>query len=162
MESNIKQINYDEAKQISKWIYQEPYSIYGMNGSGDCIKELLEWLYYLATDNAGNIVGYYCFGEPAQVPVGKQFGVYDYKDIMDIGLGINPNLCGMGLGYNFLRNGLDFARNQLSAREFRLTVASFNQRAIKVYERLGFKRVASFERGSEVNKIEFYVMILDK
>lgn len=31
MELNIKKINYDEAKEISKWIYSEPYGIYSMD-----------------------------------------------------------------------------------------------------------------------------------
>lgn len=160
MEYNIKQMNYDNAKKISKWIYQDSYSIYSMDGSDDCIKELLEGLYYSVTDNKDNIIGYYCFGEAARVPAGKQFGVYDNNDIIDIGLGISPNLCGMGLGYDFLRNGLDFAQNQLSAKGFRLTVASFNQRAVKVYRRVGFQIAASFERVSKDNNVEFLIMVL--
>ena len=42
----------------------------------------------------------------------------------------------------------------------RLTVAAFNERAIRVYERAGFKKVNSFERVSEHGKMEFLVMIL--
>lgn len=153
-------MNYDNANQISKWVYQEPYSIYSMAGSDECIKELLDGLYYTVTDDKNNLVGYYCFGDAAQVPVGRQFGVYSDNDKTDIGLGINPNLCGKGLGYDFLEKGMSFARNQLSMKEFRLTVAVFNQRAIKVYERLGFRKVASFKRVMENSTIEFIVMII--
>lgn len=159
MELNIKQMNYNEAKQISKWIYKEPYSIYSMDESDSCINELLNG-YYSVSDGENNLIGYYCFGESAQVPAGNLFGVYDIKDITDIGLGIKPDLCGQGFGTNFLYSGLDFARNKLSAKEFRLTVANFNKRAIKVYERIGFKKVDSFERISEFGKTEFEVMIL--
>jgi [ribosomal protein S18]-alanine N-acetyltransferase len=160
MEFIIEKMNYDRAKQISEWAYQEPYSIYCMDGSDECINELLDCLYYTVTDDKNNIVGYYCFGEAAQVPVGRQFGVYSDNDKTDIGLGINPNLCGKGLGYDFLKNGMSFASDQLSIKEFRLTVAVFNQRAIKVYERLGFRKVASFMRAIENSTIEFIVMIL--
>ncbi|WP_182629375.1 GNAT family N-acetyltransferase [Clostridium chromiireducens] len=54
-----------------------------------------------------------------------------------------------------MSSGLDFARNKLLAKEFRLTVASFNQRAIKIYQRLGFKKVNYFERISEFGKAAF-------
>jgi RimJ/RimL family protein N-acetyltransferase len=161
MKLNIKQMNYEEAKQISKWIYKEPYSIYSMDESENCINELLNGYYYSVSDIENNLVGYYCFGEAAQVPAGNQFGVYDCKDITDIGLGINPNLCGQGLGEKFFNSGLDFARDKLSAKKFRLTVANFNQRAIKVYQRVGFKKVKSFETMSEFGKIEFFIMILN-
>ncbi|WBW96412.1 GNAT family N-acetyltransferase [Oceanirhabdus sp. W0125-5] len=160
MELNIKQMNYDEAKEISKWIYEEAYSIYSMDQSDECINELLNGNYFSVSDRENNLVGYYCFGEAAQVPAGNQFGVYDSKEYIDIGLGIKPDLCGQGLGVNFLSSGLDFARNKLSAKGFRLTVAAFNQRAIKVYERADFKKVNSFERISESGKIEFWVMVL--
>lgn len=102
-----------------------------MDGSDDCIDELLNGTYFSASDKENNLIGYYCFGESAQVPVGKQFGVYDCKDSTDIGLGVNPNLCGQGIGLTFLKSGLDFAKNKRSAKMFRLTVAAFNQRAIK-------------------------------
>lgn len=160
MELTIKQVNYDEAKLISQWIYEAPYSIYSMDGSDSCINELLNGLYFSVTDKEGTLVGYYCFGESAQVPAGKQFGVYDDTDYTDIGLGIKPDLCGQGLGFDFFSNGLEFARNQLSAKGTRLTVAAFNQRAIKVYEKAGFKKVSSFKRISEAGEMEFWVMTL--
>lgn len=153
-------MNYDEAKQISKWVYNEPYSIYSMDESDGCINELLNGYYFSAFDRENNLIGYYCFGESAQVPAGNQFGVYDFKDITDIGLGIKPDLCGQGFGFGFLNSGLDFARNMLSSKGFRLTVATFNQRAIKVYQRIGFKKANSFERISDDRTVEFWVMVL--
>lgn len=50
MELNIKQMNYNEAKQISKWIYKEPYSIYSMDESENCINELLNGYYYSVSE----------------------------------------------------------------------------------------------------------------
>jgi len=56
---------------------------------------------------------------------------------------------------------LDFAGRNLSANRFRLTVAGFNLRAIKVYERLGFRRINSFVRKFDKGEVEFLVMTLD-
>lgn len=155
----IKQVTDNEARKISKWIYSEPYSIYSMDGSKGCIKELLNGDYYSASDKNGTIVGFYCFGRSAQVPVGHKYGVYNNKNMMDIGIGMNPDFCGKGLGERFLKIGLDFAKNNLYVKEFRLTVATFNKRAITVYQRVGFRKVNSFKRISHVNAIEFDVMI---
>ncbi|MDI9215812.1 MULTISPECIES: GNAT family protein [Clostridium] len=158
----IKQVTDNEARKISKWIYKEPYSIYSLDGNNNCIRELLNGDYYSAVDMKNSIVGYYCFGRSAQVPIGHKYGVYNNKSIMDIGLGINPEFCGQGLGKEFLKIGLDFAREEFNVKEFRLTVASFNKRAIKVYERVGFRKVYSFMRISHINAIEFDVMILNE
>lgn len=161
MDLNIKPMELDAAVQISKWIYGEPYSLYSMDGSNDCINELMDGYYYSAVDKGNNLIGYYCFGEAAKVPAGNKFGVYDKVNYTDIGLGIKPDMCGNKIGFDFLTAGLDFAARELGAKGFRLTVAAFNKRAIKVYERLGFKRVNSFKRISENGEMEFWVMTKD-
>jgi Acetyltransferases, including N-acetylases of ribosomal proteins len=162
MKITIKPINYEEAKQISKWIYKEPYSIYSMVESDECINELLDGSYFSALDTQNEIMGYFCFGDSAKVPVGNKYGVYDLKDFTDIGLGIKPDLCGKGTGGDFLKAGLDFAENKFGIRKFRLTVAAFNERAIKVYGKSGFKKISSFERLSEFGNTKFIVMNLEQ
>ncbi len=160
MKFNINQMRFEDALEISKWIYPEPYSIYSMDGSDSCIDELLNGFYFSVNDEECNLFGYYCYGQSAQVPVGKQFGAYTDDIFIDIGLGMKPSLCGQGLGFHFLCHGLDFARSKLSATGFRLTVASFNVRAINVYEKVGFKKANSFIRVSEHGEIKFWVMTL--
>lgn len=158
MTYSIHQMNIEEAMLISKWKYEEPYSIYSMDGSREAINELLDGSYYSVRDEEANLIGYYCYAESAQVPVGRKFGAYDEKDVTDIGLGMNPALCGQGLGYEFFSNGIEFAQKELGAVKFRLTVAAFNKRAIKVYERAGFRKVTSFERISKDSITVFEVM----
>ena len=55
-----------------------------------------------------------------------------------VGLGLRPDLTGKGLGHGFLVAGLEFARRSFSPEDFRLAVATVNERAIKVYEGVGF------------------------
>ena len=75
---------------------------------------------------------------------GAMFGFYYFEpngDVLDYGLGLRPDLVGRGLGLDFFRAGLEFARERYRPRLIRLHVAAFNERAIKVYERAGFLEV---------------------
>lgn len=162
MKYRIEPMDEARAEVISQWKYSDPYSIYNMDGSAEDISELLNGTYYAVLDREEDLIGYYCFGESAQVPAGRQFEAYEARAFTDIGLGIRPDLCGQGKGAEFLEVGMTFGNTQFDIKHFRLTVAAFNQRAIKVYERIGFKKITSFQRMLEKEGTEFYVMILNK
>lgn len=162
MKLTIDAMSVEAAVLISRWVYPAPYSVYSQDASDDCRNELLDGNYFSVYDATGNLLGYYCVGEAAQVPAGKAFGVYDDTDITDIGLGMNPEFCGQGRGLDFVNAGLTFVREKFAATGFRLTVAVFNQRAIKVYEKAGFRQVNSFVRLSQPGEMEFLVMTKGK
>jgi len=129
------------AKQISGWTYGNEYALYSFESGNDTIAELMNSEYYAACDAAGELYGYFCFGASARIAT-VEAEAYA-PDMCDFGLGMKPELCGKGLGYSFVRSGMDFAVNTLKADQIRLTVAAFNTRAIRVYERIGFKPASS-------------------
>jgi [ribosomal protein S18]-alanine N-acetyltransferase len=148
----LEPISPTDARAISRWRYEEPYSIY--DGDPTSVDALLQprFSYHSVYDEHGDLTGYFCFGEDAQVASGKRLGVYEAEPALDMGLGMRPDLTGMGLGEEFVLAGLRFARETYSPPAFRLTVAAFNRRAIRVYERVGFEIVETFGtdmRGSE-------------
>ncbi len=151
-------MNQEAAAQISRWTYPDPYSIYDMPGTDECRAELLAGNYFMAQDENGVLLGYYCIGEAAIVPAGKAFGVYDDSSLTDFGLGMNPALCGHGYGAEFVRSGLAFAQEKVGVKGFRLTVASFNLRAVKTYERNGFRTFDSFVRQGPPREMKFLIM----
>lgn len=157
MEYFVSPIYPGAAAEIVRWQYPPPYAVYDMNESS--LPELLDGSYYAVSDAEGHLVGYYCFGASAQVPAGRPHGVYP-EGYMDIGLGIRPDLCGRGQGFCFLLRGLDFARAELYAVKFRLTVASFNARATRLYEKAGFQTAAAFIR-HDIDDRAFRVMTLE-
>jgi [ribosomal protein S18]-alanine N-acetyltransferase len=140
----LKQITPSDARAISRWRYEEPYSIY--DGDPTSVGALLQprFSYHSVYDERGDLTGYFCFGEDAQVAAGKRLGVYEVEPALDLGLGMRPDLTGMGLGEAFVHAGLRFAREVYSPPAFRLTVATFNRRAIRVYERAGFETIETF------------------
>lgn len=158
MSYSIEAMSKNYAVDISSWSYEEPYHIYNGNRSEEFILELLDGSYFVALNEKDEAVGFYCFGTSAQVPIGNQYGVYNDTSPIDIGLGMRPNLCGKGKGYNFLLKGIEFAEERFSTKKFRLSVASFNKRAIRLYERIGFRKVMAFERKKLDRSTTFLVM----
>ena len=150
MRFTLKPITRDDAHAISGWRYEGPYSIY--DGDPASVGTLLQprFSYHSVHDERGDLVGYFCFGEDARVAAGRR--LYERESALDVGLGMRPDLTGRGLGEAFVHAGLRFARKTYSPPAFRLTVAAFNRRAIRVYERAGFETVDRFgsdTRGAE-------------
>jgi len=131
------------AEEIITWMYEDEYSMYSFSGSKEELNELMNGDYYSALDQ-GRLIGYICSGQSARVPGGFTIGLYDEQEYMDIGLGLKPSLTGKGLGFDFLKQSIKFLNNKLNTTKFRLVVAEFNERAIKVYERAGFIRFQEF------------------
>jgi len=156
----VKAMEEKEAKEVCRWNYEEVYGVYNMEGSEESMKELLNGTYYSVTNEDKEILGFFCFGQSAQVPAGNEYGVYLDEDCLDIGLGMRPDLCGQGRGKTFIKEGLEFASKEFSKRNFRLTVAAFNERAIKVYENAGFKKERVFQRKNGESSFEFITMKL--
>jgi len=140
----LKPITPDDARAISRWRYGGRYSVY--DGDLASVDSLLEprLLYHSVYDERGDLAGYFCFGEDARVSAGRRLGVYEREPALDIGLGMRPDLTGRGLGEEFVHAGLRFAKETYSPQAFRLTVAAFNRRAIRVYESVGFEPVETF------------------
>ena len=131
-EFHFERLTQADADAIAEWRYPEPYSFYDWTADPDDLRELLEparrgEAYWAVRDDADELVGYFDFKT-------KEEGT------LEIGLGLRPDLTGRGLGASFLTAGLDFARARYSPEGFTLAVATFNERAITVYERAGFAR----------------------
>ena len=158
MRFTLKPITPGDARAVSGWRYEEPYSIY--DGDPTSVEALLQprYAYHSVYDEHGDLVGYFCFGEDAQVTAGRRLGLYGIEPALDVCLGMRPDLTGVGLGEEFLRAGLRFARETYAPPAFRLTVASFNRRAIRVYERAGFETVETFDADAKSAEKEWVLM----
>lgn len=140
----ISVMSLAQAKQIVTWQYEAPYSRYNMENQPEDIEELLDGTYYAVTNSDKELIGFFCYGKNAQVRSGAELGLYDDHDALDIGLGLRPDLTGQGHGTEFLKAGMMFANNAFGTSRLRLSVAEFNSRAIKLYEKLGFVSKAQF------------------
>lgn len=155
----VKPMDEASAHSIVKWQYPEPYTMYSMSDDDESVAELMDGSYYVVREKNGELIGFYCFGVAAQVPAGEPIGVYR-ENLLDIGLGLRPDLCGQGKGYEFFLTELEFAQEEFNATRFRLTVLATNQRALKLYEKVGFYQMDRFERVTELGTWPFITMRL--
>lgn len=134
----------DQARAIAAWRYEGPYAVYNMDASDQgVLDELLDRRspYYAVRDADDALVGFFAFGSAAEVQGDGPPHLMDDDQILSVGLGLRPDLTGSGLGLTFVAAGLEFARQTYAPAAFRLFVITFNQRAIRVYERAGFAGV---------------------
>ena len=128
-------MSQDEAEEIAEWRHEPPYDFYDWSADEDDLAELLDPVrrngkYVSAHGATGELIGF--------------FGFTRDGDVVGIGVGLRPDLTGRGFGLECLEQGLAYARARFAPRRFRLGVAMFNERAIKVYERAGFVTTRSF------------------
>ena len=126
------------AEDLATWRYEPPYDVYDLAGADP--HELLDPVLGFHAVLAGErLIGFRSFGPDGQVPG----GTYD-DSALDTGGGLRPSLTGRGLGRTVIAAGLAHGRATFAPPAFRVTVASFNTRARRTVESLGFERVGSF------------------
>lgn len=139
-----------EARANARWHYPGPCSFYDMEQDPEDLEEFLNpesWpgRTYAVLNERGELVGFFTLKEEGNT--------------VEIGLGLRPDLTGKGMGLAFVRAGLDFARRHFSPQRFSLAVATFNQRAIRVYERAGFRPTGVSIQPTNGGEHEFARMI---
>ena len=134
----IASLTRAHVEDLVTWRYEPPYDVYDMTGADP--DELLDpAVGFHAVLSGDELIGFRSFGPDGRVPG------WDYDDsALDTGGGLRPILTGQGLGRAVISAGLDHGRAQFQPLAFRVTVASFNARARRTVESLGFAHVGSF------------------
>ncbi len=85
-------------------------------------------------------------------------GLKNYNPIAKrakLGIVFDPNYVSDGYGYDAMRELLDYYFNEINFKELILEVNLFNSRAIKLYEKLGFKEDGYTEEVFENQDIDY-------
>jgi [ribosomal protein S18]-alanine N-acetyltransferase len=117
----VKPATADDFAERAAWRYGPPYDFYDDDGRPVKNPER----FFSVRDDAGRLVGFFYF---------ERRGASVFY-----GLGMRPELTGRGLGLEFVRTGIEVARQRYGRRRIVLDVAEFNVRAMRVYERAGFR-----------------------
>lgn len=144
-------ITQDQAEEIAySWHYDGKYSFYDMEADKEDLAEFLdghqrnESIYAVTEDH--QLIGFFSINKVE-------------NETVDIGLGLRPDLTGQGIGYTFLITGMNYIKEHFSPSFISLAVATFNERAIKVYRKAGFKETTTFTQTTNGGEFEFVNMI---
>ena len=149
MKFKIAPMSQADAVAVARWHYPDPYSFYDWTADNEDAALLLDaerrkGRFFSVQDEKGKLVGF--------------FELQKLGNDVVIGLGLHPELTGRGLGGDFLEAGIAFAQRKFRPARFRLSVATFNKRAIKVYERAGFTTTRSFDHETNGGVYRFLEM----
>ncbi|MDH4367236.1 MAG: GNAT family N-acetyltransferase [Dehalococcoidia bacterium] len=144
-------MNQTYANDIASWHYDGTYSFYDMaadEGDLAILMDTKNWrdIIKAVLNETDELVGWAAF--------------YTEKDEFWLSLGLRPDLTGQGLGEQFVSESVNYAisRYELIKHTIRLHVAVFNQRAIRVYQRVGFVETNRTARDTHIGQIDFIEM----
>jgi len=135
----VRPLNAEHGQQIALWRYPGPWAIYDSAGAPDPAEG-----YWAVVDEAGELVGYACFGTEARVP-----GLPEQTGTLDVGVGMRPDLTGRGRGRAFSEAVFAHGRDNAGARRFRAVVQDWNERSIRLLRGLGFEQTGFHEVASQ-------------
>ncbi|MCT2534857.1 GNAT family N-acetyltransferase [Aquibacillus koreensis] len=140
----------EQAENIAfNWHYEGEYSFYDMEADQEDLVE------FLNPEERGNST-FAVTKEKALVAFISISKVADRT--CEIGLGMRPDLTGKGYGAEFLSAGINFIQTDFKSKKITLSVATFNQRAIHLYRKVGFKDVETFMQDTNGSTYEFLRM----
>ncbi len=148
----IRPFTENEAVEAAGWTYEPPFDLYNSDPGhrGSFLEVDADGFgYYALTDSRDDVVGFCCFGAEARVPPQTR-----EEGTVDIGGGIRPDLLSEGLATATLPAVMAFAL-RWSPRRFRVAIAAFNDRSIRLCKSAGFELTRSFSNGDGRDFLEF-------
>lgn len=144
------------ARDILRWHYEPPYDIYDVGQDVDDPSFFTDPNngYFAVRDEAGELIGYVCFGADGRVPGGN----YE-EEAIDLGVGLRPDMTGRRLGPGVIEAAMTFGRDLFGPLPFRATVASFNGRSLAACRKVGFMPRETFARRPD--GLEFVILVCE-
>lgn len=148
----FRPLGWSDALAVAGWRYPPPYELYDL-GRGPLLVSVS--LHRLLAPL--RLLGFYAV-QREDDPLAGVFSFRKLGPAIELGLALRPDLTGRSIGLTFVESGMEFARGRFAPATFRLDVAMFNQRAIRVYERAGFVPGRRFVRYTRFGPQEFMEM----
>jgi release factor glutamine methyltransferase len=133
----VRPLAAGDVGEIAAWHYPEPYDVYDLSADPEDLAEFRDVArsepdsHVGVHDGDGGLVGFVTFARRA-------------GGVVELGLGMRPDLTGRGDGEAFVLRAVRFANARFRPARLTLAVAAFNERAMVVYRRAGFVETARF------------------
>jgi [ribosomal protein S18]-alanine N-acetyltransferase len=147
---SISQMSQTDAEEIASWKYEGTHSFYNAENDQEDLEELLSEdargnHYFSVKDSNQKLIGFYTF--------------LIHQNEVVIGLGLAPHYTGKGIGLDFVNKGINYIeKNFNNINKVNLSVAEFNERAIKVYKKAKFKTISTYMQRTNGSEYPFIKM----
>ncbi|MBD2871636.1 GNAT family N-acetyltransferase [Paenibacillus arenilitoris] len=151
----IRPLEIGHARDICGWTYEAPFDVFNWPSWEHMQKDGIEFgdpvlreeQYAAVLGDSRELIGY------------AQF--FPIAGVTRLGFGLRPDLCGGGLGPAFVRVIALEASERTPGNEIDLEVLAWNTRAIRAYERAGFRIADSYARPTPSGYADFHCMVFD-
>jgi len=137
-----------DGRDIATWKYEGDYSFY----DNDKTKVKNEWAKNIHKEENAYVI----FNENNELIGNCSFDLEDGEYMF--GVQMRPDLTGKGKGTEIVKTILDFGKKTYDFNTLVLLVAKFNQRAIRIYEKLDFDIIEEFVWNVNNEEKEFIAM----
>jgi len=151
MKFEFRRATKDDIEDILTWEYDGIYSFYNNSIQKEKIDRIKG---FIDSDDDFSI-----YNEHNELVGNCSF--YYIEDAFCVGVQMRPDFTGKGFGTEFVKSIINFGKEKYDLSYIDLTVAKFNNRAIKVYERLGFKTIFELVNTIRGNDYDFIAMRLE-
>jgi [ribosomal protein S18]-alanine N-acetyltransferase len=149
---HVRPLEPRDAEAVASWRYQGPWSMYDPRPGDEPISAVAG--YEAVVDDAGSLVGFVCVGQEARVP-----GLAEADGIIDIGVGMRPDLVGRGLGRHFGAAVLGHLSDRYGDRPLRAVVQDWNERSLRLARGLGFRDAGSHQCLQEGKQVGYVLLV---
>lgn len=151
----VEALTEEDARKICTWRYPQPYDVYDYadwdtvtSRGWDLSKPEKRADEYIAFKYMNGLVA---FGR-----------ITEAKEYALIGIGLRPDFCDRGMGTSIMGLLVAMARERYPTCIPALEVRTFNSRAIRCYEKSGFRRHTRYLRNTCTGEAAFYLMVYGK
>lgn len=121
----------EETAKVAAWRYGGDWSVYNLLTSRPLLENLAS---YYAVVNPEELIGFCCIGIEARIA-----GMNEDPAILDVGMGMNPQLVGRGNGAQFGETVIRYLDVHYPGVTLRAVIQSWNERSLRLTHRLGFR-----------------------
>jgi ribosomal-protein-alanine N-acetyltransferase len=155
MDYKIRKRTEEDVNEFITWTYGGIYSFYDNNIQQEKIDGFIQSVNseseFSVVDENNNLIGnceFYYVDD-------------DGDEIIAVGVQMKPSLTGQGNGFDFVHTVVEQGRELLNFNHLELAVVDFNKRAIRTYEKIGFKKKGRFDNEIRGNTYSFIIMAKD-
>lgn len=149
---DLSVMSEEYAREICSWEYDGEYSVYNLSDWETVVRN--NWDLAVKEKRESNFLSVTKDQELVAYGV-----ITNVAGTVILGIGLKPSLCGKGLGKEIMMLLIEEGNVRFPEKPIGLEVRTFNKRAIRCYESIGFKIRKRYRRDTPtVKKAEFYYM----